>query len=130
MEPNLVTDPKLEPVLRELMDREPIFHRPVFGRTRADLENATAAEFWEVGASGRRYSREHVIDSVEKRGDTPEDKNWVTSDFHCLEIAPDNYLLTYNLLQGQRRTRRSAIWRRSGDTWKIVYHQGTIVSET
>ena len=28
MEPNLVTDPKIVDVLNELMQREPIFHRP------------------------------------------------------------------------------------------------------
>lgn len=48
--------------------------------------------------------------------------------FHCLEIAPDNYLLTYTLFQGERVTRRSTIWRRSTTGWKILYHQGTIVA--
>ena len=99
MEPNLVTDPRLEPVLRELMEREPIFHTPAFERTRAGLEKVTAPEFWEVGASGRCYGREHVIDGVEKRGEVPEEKDWETRGFHCLEIAPDNYLLTYTLAQ-------------------------------
>jgi len=39
-----------------------------------------------------------------------------------------NYLLTYTLVQDATRvTRRATIWRRSANTWKIVYHQGTVV---
>jgi hypothetical protein len=127
MEPNLVTDPKLLGVLGELIRREPIFHRPEFGTTRADFEDMTEATFWEVGASGRRYSREYVLDELEKRYAGPAEDGWQARDFHCLEIAADNYLLTYTLTQGARVTRRSTIWRRTPQGWKIVYHQGTVV---
>jgi hypothetical protein len=129
MEPNLVTDPKHLDVLKELMQREPIFHHPEFGTTRQDFENMTDATFWEVGASGLRYSREYVLDTLEKRYENPVEDTWETKDFHCLEIAHDNYLLTYTLLQGERMTRRSSIWRRSALGWKIVYHQGTVVED-
>jgi hypothetical protein len=37
-EPDLTTAPELESVLRELSNREPIFHRQEFGVTRADIE--------------------------------------------------------------------------------------------
>ena len=129
MEPNLVTDPKILDVLNELVAREPIFHRPELGTTRADLENMTEAAFWEVGASGRRYSRQFVLDELEKRyaNDIRDDSQ--TRDFHCLELAVDNYLLTYTLLQGARLTRRSTIWRRTPHGWKIVFHQGTLVAD-
>lgn len=127
MEPNLVTDPKIMDVLRELEKREPIFHRPEFGTTRADFESMTEDTFWEVGASGRRYSRQYVLDALEKRPANQPQEAWQTRDFHCLEIAVDNYLLTYTLIQGPRVTRRSTIWRRTVQGWKIVYHQGTVV---
>jgi hypothetical protein len=127
MEPHLVTDPKLIPVLNELMQREPIFHRPEFGTTRQDFENMTDPEFWEVGASGRRYSREYVLDTLERRYENPIEEIWETKDFHCAAIAPENYLLTYTLIQGERITRRSTIWRNSELGWKIIYHQGTVV---
>ena len=129
MEPNLATDPKILDVLKELIQREPIFHRPEFGTTRADFERMTENTFWEVGASGRRYSREFVLDTLEKRYANQAEDTWQTHDFHCLEIAVDNYLLTYTLIQGVRVTRRSTIWRRTPRGWKIVYHQGTIVED-
>ena len=120
-------DPANQDVLNELIQREPIFHRPELGTTRKDFENMTIETFWEVGASGRRYSRKYVMDTLELRHAQPHEDIWETRDFHCLEIAPNNYLVTYTLLQGERVTRRSTIWRRCDTDWKIVYHQGTIV---
>ena len=129
MEPTLITDPKLLPILDALKQREPIFHRPEFGITRQDFEAMTEADYWEVGASGRRYSRDYVLDVLEERFKHPVEEHWETSDFHCREIAVDNYLLTYTLKQGERITRRATLWRRTAQAWKIVYHQGTVVAD-
>lgn len=127
MEPILRTEPELLSVLAELKQREPIFHKPEFASTRTEFEAMMDHEFWEVGASGRRYSREFVLDTLANRTRSPEEDSWVTSDFHCKQIAPDNFLLTYTLAQGSRLTRRATLWRRSNEEWKIVYHQGTVV---
>lgn len=129
MTPRIPNKPKLEDVLIELEAREPIFHRPEFGTTRSDFEAMTESDFWEVGASGRRYSREQVLDTLEERHAKPHDDPWETRDFHCRQLADDTYLVTYTLAQEQRVTRRSTVWRRHMDGWKIVYHQGTIVED-
>ena len=127
MEPS---DKELETILSELSAREPIFHRPEFGTTREDFEAMMAPEFWETGASGRQYSRNFVLDTLEKRHAHPQEDLWQTSEFRCQRIAPDLYLLTYTLLQdGVRLTRRATIWRRTAEGWQIVYHQGTMVAE-
>lgn len=118
-------DPRLA-VEYELMRREPIFHRPELGTTRADFEAQTAPDFWEVGASGRRYSRDEVLAALEARHAQPHDDEWETSDFRCREIGPDSYAVTYVLRQGERITRRLTLWRRDDDGWRILYHQGTI----
>jgi hypothetical protein len=124
------TAPELHDVLAELSAREPIFHRPEFGTTRADFERMTVEDFWETGASGRRYSRESVLDELERRFAASLDDVWETRDFYCRRLGPDTYLLTYTLLQdGSRLTRRATIWQSTADGWKIVYHQGTIVQD-
>lgn len=133
MEPILTTDPPLLEILEDLKKREPIFHRPELGTTRTVFENMTAPDFWEVGASGQSYSRQYVIDTVVNRYLDPTYLNndkWETKNFHCREIAPNNYLLTYVLIQNQIRiTRRSTIWRKTSNGWQIVYHQGTVVRD-
>ena len=128
LEPALITAPELEGVLAELSRREPIFHRPEFGTSRADFERMTAEDYCETGASGRRYSRKSVLDGLEERFSVPHADVWETREFHCRRLSEDTYLLTYTLLQDhQRLTRRATIWRKTPDGWKIVYHQGTIV---
>jgi len=123
------TDPSLAPVLEELKRREPIFHTLAFGRTRADLEKATAEEYWEVGASGRRYSREFILDELEKH--PPVDAaavGWECRDQAVRQLGEDTYLMTYTLRQLERVTRRATIWQKTADGWRILYHQGTIVA--
>jgi hypothetical protein len=114
----------------ELLRREPVFHRLKPGATRADLEAMTDAQFCEVGASGRHYGRDYVLDLLEKRFENPGEDIWEVSDFHCLALSRGTYLVTYTLLQQKQRvTRRSSIWRRRGKVWQIVYHQGTVVED-
>jgi hypothetical protein len=130
VEPALTTDPSVLGVLNELISREPIFHRPELGTARVDFENMTATDFWEVGASGRRYSRDYVLNTLEERCAGPYVDEWETKDFHCRKLADDVYLLTYTLTQDNRRkTRRSTIWQHTPEGWKIIYHQGTIIQD-
>jgi hypothetical protein len=127
-EPTLTTPPELQEILAELSRREPIFHRPEFGTTRADFDKLMVEDYWETGASGRRYSRTVILDELERRFSVPHQDVWETSGFHCRRLSADTYLLTYTLLQDKvRLTRRATLWQSTPDGWKIVYHQGTIV---
>jgi hypothetical protein len=129
-EPVLTTTPELAGVLQNLIDREPIFHRPEWGTTRADFEHMIGEDFWETGASGACYSRQFVLDELERRFAAPRQKNWQASGFRCQQLAPDLYLLTYSLVQNRsRRSRRATIWRHTADGWKIIYHHSTLINE-
>lgn len=124
------TSPELSGVLEELKSHEPIFHRPEWGAARADFERMTADDFWEVGASGKRYTREFVLDELERRYATPQQDDLETFGFQCRRLSEDVYLLTYTLRQPEERwTRRATIWRRTAQGWEIVYHQGTVVQD-
>ncbi len=129
MEPDLVVAPGLEPILNELMALEPLFHAAAAGATPRLFEELVAPEFWEVGASGRRYSREFALSVLNSRARDPSEHDWRTSDCHVMEVAPGSYLLTYTLCQPGRVTRRATLWRGTGDTWQAIYHQGTVVQE-
>ena len=125
------TSAELADVIEELKAREPIFHRPEWGTSRADFERMTAEDFWEVGASGQRYSREFVLDELERRYSMPNEDDLEAFGFHSRKLAEDKYLLTYTLRQPEERwTRRATIWQRTAKSWQILYHQGTVVQET
>lgn len=88
--------------------------------------------FWEVGASGKVYSRELVIDTVEKRflKNTEADiSKWVISNFECRQLSNDTYMVTSVLEQESRRTRRLTIWRKAAIGWQVAYYQVTTISE-
>lgn len=120
----------LSQTLLELSSREPIFHHPdKFGKTDTDIRAQMDEDFWEVGASGNVYTKEDILKTLSVRyADSDYEDIWETKDFQLTEIAPNNYLLTYILIQNKTRlTRRSTIWRYTDTGWKIVYHQGTVV---
>jgi hypothetical protein len=123
------TDPALLPILDELRPLEPIFHTPEFGLEPADFERRTAPDYWEVGASGRRYSREFILQML---ADSPPvdatTARWRASGHGLRQLGADTFLLTYSLRQGERLTRRSTIWERTPKGWQILFHQGTVVS--
>lgn len=110
-----------------LQAREPIFHRPELGTSRADFERMTDEKFWEVGASGRVYLREYVLDELERRYANPHRDQWEVSRFACRQLADDTFLVTYDLAQGERKSRRSTLWRFEDGEWKALYHQGTLI---
>lgn len=126
-DPDFTTKSEHLDIMKELMAREPLFHREGFGLTKQDFEAMTETDFWEVGASGKRYSRELVVETLDARYRNLIHETWHIEDFQCREIAADSFLVTYTLFQGERQTRRSTIWRRTNDEWKIFYHQGTLV---
>jgi hypothetical protein len=120
-------DSELRPILQELLPLEPIFHTRDFGLTRADFEKRMAPDYWEVGASGRCYSPEFILDFLAKN--PPVDAasaGWRCSDHAIRQLGPNTYLLTYALRQGERLTRRSTVWQKTNEGWCILYHQGTI----
>jgi hypothetical protein len=123
------TAPELAPILEELRQHEPIFHTERFGRTVDDFKRSTTPDFWEVGASGRRYSRAFILEMCKSEALVDADgAGWKTSDFGLRRLGSDCYLLTYTLDQNGRLTRRATIWERIAEGWRIVYHQGTIVA--
>jgi hypothetical protein len=120
---------ELQHISGQLFAREPIFHRPELGTSQADFEAMMAPEFWEVGASGKAYTREYVLEVLKQRQRTAiTEEQLEISEFCCQRVSQDHYLVTYLLDQSGRKSRRVTLWRNTDDGWKIVYHQGTLVS--
>lgn len=116
-------------ILKELIKCECLHIKPKHDMSTADIEKMFHSDFFEIGASGQRHSRQECIETVASRVKKLNDDTWKTKDFEYREIAEHCYLLTYILIQEKRITRRATIWKLEKDEWKIFYHQGTIVSE-
>lgn len=119
----------LLPIFEELRRLEPIFHTKDFGTTAADFERRMAADYFEIGASGRRYSRAFILATVADQ--VLEDAaaaGWECSDFGLRRLGEDTYQITYTLRQWQRITHRATLWRKNEAGWQVLYHQGTIAT--
>ena len=127
MEPELIVQPELLPILEQLKQFEPLIYAANTGKNTAYFEHLLAPEFWEVGASGRRYSREYVLSELEKRQKNPRNETWHTDGYHLQQLNNTHYLITYTLHQPTRITRRASLWRQEGERWLFVYHQGSVV---
>ena len=118
-------------VAAELSAREPIFHRTAHGTTRADWDAMTSTDYWEIGASGKVYSRADVLAELDRRyADATYDpmRGLSVKDFAVRHVEGDTWLATYLLEQDRRLTWRSSLWRRVGRRWVLLYHQGTVVA--
>ena len=115
-------------IIREELKRlEPIFHTPATGPEKYKYESVIAPEFWEVGASGKRYDRELALKTLAEREAAGIFEQLSNEDFDCVLLADNCFLVRYLLRQGPRVTRRASIWKRTNAGWQIIYHQGTIV---
>lgn len=127
MEPTLLLNSELAPILSVLKTLEPLVYAANAGKSRAYFDALLAQDFWEVGASGLRYSREYVLGELEKRQQNPREEAWHTSGHHLQQLSETDFLMTYSLHQPTRLSRRASIWRKQNEHWLLVYHQGTVV---
>ena len=120
-------DAGLMSVMDELRTLEPLIYAANSGVPRSAFENRLAHDFWEVGASGRVYTRDFVLSTLDERQKNPREEVWSAYDFSVRKIEDSHYLLTYALQQPTRLSRRATLWQMSIEGWKMLYHQGTPV---
>ena len=106
-----------------LIALEKSLHDPAVRADSQSVSSLLSTDFFEFGASGRVWSREAILAEL-----ATEDPAQITSrDYTCQPLSPDVTLLTYISETPTRRVLRSSLWRLEGDTWRIVFHQGTPV---
>jgi ribonuclease HI len=90
------------------------------------LRELLAPDFYEIGQSGRRWSRDEIIAALvsEPRPDAVP----TMSERQARLISPDTVLLSYRLQFGERASLRSSLWKQTEDSVQCFFHQGTSVS--
>ena len=91
---------------------------------RAHLERVLHQDFFEFGRSGRTWTREETLNTAP--GDIAA--QLPLPDFAVHELSADTVLVTSTSVTGHDpvvAARRSSIWLRGGDTWRLRFHQGT-----
>src|ERR1700688_350575 len=105
--------------------------RPEIRRDPEMLASLLAEEFCEFGSSGRIYTRDEIVNLLSA------ESQWTFSvtDFSVKVLAAGAALVRYqasrhseSLPQGSKSL-RSSLWVLREDRWKMLFHQGTKISE-
>ncbi len=94
------------------------------------LDELLADEFVEFGSSGDIYDKPSIIRAL---NDEPKAEISMV-DFKMTLIGEETALVTYHAVfpdvsgTPPRNSLRSSIWRKIGGAWRVVFHQGTPLS--
>lgn len=119
-----------ESALTTVLDLERELQSP---GTRADegrLRQLLAPDFLEVGASGRQWDRDSILQLLQ---DETADAETAPIEIHDLRgrvLAPEVIQVSWDSCWGERRARRTSIWCEREAGWQQVHHQGTLFSDT
>ena len=101
-----------------------LLHPPT-RRSREAVERLLHPDFREIGASGRLWDRDSIVAALAV---DPGDGAQAT-DVEARFVAEGVVLVTYTSEAGARRARRSSLWLHGEDGWRVLFHQGTLLSD-
>lgn len=117
---------------RKLRELEESLLRPEVRRSAEVMGALLADGFFEFGRSGRVYDKTAILATVAESADD----EILMSQFEARALAADVALVTYRSCRKcidppeELRALRCSIWRRAGDGWEMVFHQGTPTGAT
>lgn len=117
----------LDTAVAECMARERQLLQSATRSSAEALEGLLDAAFREIGASGTLWSRKGIIEAL-VGDDKAQAGSIADEEMEGRRLTEDLVLLTYVSDAAGRRARRSSLWRRSGESWLLVHHQGTLLS--
>jgi hypothetical protein len=94
-------------------------------RDRARVIALLAEDFEEVGASGRVWDLPSTLELLDGESDDE-----AVIEVHDLtgRIVGDGFVIArWDSDRGGRRARRTSLWRRDPEGWRLVHHQGTLL---
>jgi len=104
--------------------------QPEIRHSPTELGKLLADDFVEFGSGGRVYNKQSIMEELGKESNV----RISILDFKLVSLGPDVALVTYRASFSEREgepakhSLRSSIWMLAGDTWQIVFHQGTPTS--
>lgn len=95
-------------------------------RKSARLAELLDDAFFEIGSSGRVFTKAQVLDALQAESEVHIE----ATDFEVRFMAPDVALVTYRahrLGTPRVHTWRSSLWKQAQGQWRMAFHQGTII---
>ena len=125
-----------KPIEETFCNLEHSLHRPDVRSSRESVEALLARDFSEIGASGQLYDRSTTVDGLLGEVSAAQAGLPIVQNFVVAKLAEDVVLVTYRSIREasddlpERSTLRSSIWVQEGGSWRMRFHQGTIIPST
>jgi hypothetical protein len=111
--------------VEQVIELELALLRPDVRRDRQRVEELLDEDFREIGASGRLWTRQEMVETLAAE---QSDEPIAVADMEALQLADGVVLLRYVTDRAGRGSRRSSIWRRVDGRWRVLHHQGTLAA--
>lgn len=112
----------------EIIAAERALLDPAVRGDAAELDARLDPEFTEIGQSGTFWTRDAVLADL-TTSDQASYETAELSETQVLELGDGIYLLTYVVQIGERRSRRSSVYRLRDGEPRMVFNQGTPLSD-
>ncbi|MEH7381048.1 DUF4440 domain-containing protein [Bacillus sp. JJ1533] len=91
-------------------------------KSREELDQILADDFFEIGSSGYMFDKKECLESGMALTEMS------LHNYEIYPLAPDVVLTTYFIVDKtrNRNTLRSSIWKLMDVRWRLYFHQGTI----
>ena len=125
VENTIMTRPTLSDAIRVLEER---LLEPEVRCSPIELDRLLAKGFVEFASDGNQYDKEQVIAALQHEHVFRRS----IGDFDVVAVSQDVVLATYEVTRENVKSGavvaslRSSIWKRNGEDWQLVFHQGTI----
>lgn len=120
-EPDPAFPPRPDAALDSVVDLERELLDPAVRADPLRAGELLHRDFQEIGASGRRWSRQEILDMFGDGGAGKASLEVLT--LNRLDAA--TALLTYRSVEPRGTSLRSSIWQHEDGRWQVRFHQGT-----
>lgn len=104
-----------------LVELETSLHTPDVRSSPAELNSLLSDDFIEIGASGKTYDKQQIINSL--LVESPVQIK--AKNFQYKKLSSELAQLIYRS-ESTRHSIRSSIWKLEEGRWRMLFHQGTI----
>ena len=115
-----------------LYDLETNLHKKEIRSSPQSLAALLADDFTEFGSSGRIFTKSAIIAALKNEA---VDQPARVENFQVRDLSPEIALVTYVASRlatdgsTSGRSLRSSLWKREGDEWRMIFHQGTRIPD-
>lgn len=87
----------------------------------ARLDELLAPNFVEIGASGKRWTKDSILNMLAE----DDDLVITMTNVEARALTEDVIQILWESEMGGNRAKRSSLWQRFPAGWQLVFHQGT-----